>query len=90
MCIRDRSKQPNEVKNHVNRARESLLDVISTVCGISQRPVSYTHLDVYKRQTVWGQLARGVLAKTRGVKITDNVFRGCTGTAIHVLSLIHI
>lgn len=36
------------------------------------------------RSTVWGQLARGVLAKTRGVKITDNVFRGCTGTAIHV------
>ena len=29
-------------------------------------------------------LARGVLVKTRGVKINNNVFRYCTGTAIHV------
>ena len=36
------------------------------------------------RSIVWGQLARGVLAKVRGVKITGNIFRGCTGTAIHV------
>lgn len=36
------------------------------------------------RNTVWGQLARGVLAKTRGVLIAENTFRGCTGTAIHV------
>ena len=36
------------------------------------------------RSTVWGQLARGVLVKTRGVEIKDNTFRGCTGTAIHV------
>ena len=34
--------------------------------------------------TVWGQLARGVLVKTRGVEIRNNTFRGCTGTAIHV------
>lgn len=36
------------------------------------------------RSMVWGQLARGVLAKTRGVRIENNIFRGCTGTAIHV------
>lgn len=36
------------------------------------------------RSIVWGNLARGVLAKTRGVKIEDNIFRGSTGTAIHV------
>ncbi len=29
-------------------------------------------------------LARGILVKTRGVKINNNVFRYCTGTAIHV------
>lgn len=29
-------------------------------------------------------LARGVLVKTRGVVIRNNVFRNCTGTAIHV------
>lgn len=33
---------------------------------------------------VVGNLARGVLAKTRGVTLRNNVFRGCTGTAIHV------
>lgn len=38
----------------------------------------------FRRSTVWGQLARGVLVKTRGVKIEGNIFRGCTGTAIHV------
>lgn len=36
------------------------------------------------RSTVWGQLARGVLVKTRGMEIKGNTFRGCTGTAIHV------
>lgn len=34
--------------------------------------------------TVLGNLARGVLCKTRGVVLRGNVFRGCTGTAIHV------
>ena len=38
----------------------------------------------FRRSIVWGNLARGVLSKTRGVYIEDNVFRGCTGTAIHV------
>ena len=34
--------------------------------------------------TVQGNLARGVLCKTRGVTLRGNIFRGCTGTAIHV------
>ena len=38
----------------------------------------------FRRSMVWGNLARGVLVKTRNVKIEDNIFRGCTGTAIHV------
>lgn len=38
----------------------------------------------FVRSVVWGNLARGVLAKTRGVRIEDNIFRGSTGTAIHV------
>jgi len=33
---------------------------------------------------VVGNLARGVLVKTRNVVIQGNVFRGCTGTAVHV------
>lgn len=36
------------------------------------------------RNSVWGQMARGVLVKTRGVEIKGNIFRGCTGTAVHV------
>ena len=44
--VEPQSKQPNEVKNHVNRARESLLDVISTVCGISQRQCVGVHTHV--------------------------------------------
>jgi len=36
------------------------------------------------RSVVWGNLARAVLSKTRNVSIHDNIFRGCTGTAIHV------
>ena len=39
---------------------------------------------VFERCVVWGNMARGLLAKTRGVRVTDNFFRGCTGTAIHV------
>ena len=38
----------------------------------------------FRNSTVWGNLARCVLAKTRGVVIEDNIFRGSTGTAIHV------
>lgn len=33
---------------------------------------------------VFGNLARGVLVKTRDVLIRGNEFRGCTGTAVHV------
>lgn len=33
---------------------------------------------------VSGNLARGVLVKTRNVLIRGNEFRGCTGTAVHV------
>ena len=38
----------------------------------------------FRNSLVQGNLARGVLVKTRGVRIEDNVFRGCSGTAIHV------
>lgn len=38
----------------------------------------------FRNSLVQGNLARGVLVKTRGVLIEDNVFRGCSGTAIHV------
>lgn len=39
---------------------------------------------VFENSVVNSHLARGVLVKTRGVLIRDNVFRYCTGTAIHV------
>lgn len=38
----------------------------------------------FGRSIVWGNLARAVLSKTRNVSIHDNIFQGCTGTAIHV------
>ncbi len=38
----------------------------------------------FRRSVVWGNLARAVLVKTRNVVVEDNIFRGCTGTAIHV------
>ena len=38
----------------------------------------------FSRSIVWGNLSRAVLSKTRNVRIHDNIFRGCTGTAIHV------
>jgi len=49
------------------------------VCNVTKLPQVE-----FCRSVVWGQLARGVLIKTRGVKIVDNIFRGCTGTAIHI------
>ena len=36
------------------------------------------------KNLVWGNLARGVLVKTRDVRVEGNVFRGCTGSAVHV------
>lgn len=38
----------------------------------------------FENCVVNSHLARGVLVKTRGVEIRNNVFRYCTGTAIHV------
>lgn len=38
----------------------------------------------FTNSTIWGLRARGILIKTRGVKIKNNVFQGCTGTAIHI------
>lgn len=38
----------------------------------------------FRHCLVEGNLARGVLVKTRNVVIEDNVFKGCSGTAIHV------
>lgn len=38
----------------------------------------------FRNSIVWGNLARGVLVKTRGVLIEKNVFIGCSGTAVHI------
>ena len=38
----------------------------------------------FRRNQVLGNFARGVLSKARRVVIEDNVFQGCSGTAIHV------
>ncbi len=38
----------------------------------------------FRNSVVWGNRARAVLVKTRNVVIESNLFKGCTGTAIHV------
>lgn len=38
----------------------------------------------FENNMINSHLARGILVKTRGVKIVNNVFRYCTGTAIHI------
>lgn len=38
----------------------------------------------FENSIINSHLARGILIKTRDVKISNNVFRYCTGTAIHV------
>ena len=57
MCIRDRLTTPTVATPASGAALGDLsiltLDGIGTVhLGITQDPVSYTHLDVYKRQTL--------------------------------------
>ena len=53
MCIRDR---PNRVYEVLNRKRGLTLEMVRKLhrnLGIpAESPVSYTHLDVYKRQPV--------------------------------------
>ncbi len=39
---------------------------------------------IFENCVVNSHLARGVLVKTRGVVIRNNIFRHCTGTAIHI------
>ena len=52
MCIRDRIRDPHLVMQMVEIGDSSRTDV--ALCYMSDRadeePVSYTHLDVYKRQ----------------------------------------
>ena len=58
----------------------------------SSKPVSYTHLDVYKRQTLWRarpRPGRGAGAAGAGAKRCGR--RHCHGArAVYGLSLIHI
>lgn len=74
------SHHPKSYKTHV-RLKGELPRKIEDyyVCNVSKLPQVEFCLSV-----VWGQLARGILIKTRGVKIENNVFKGCTGTAIHI------
>lgn len=39
---------------------------------------------VFEHSVINSHLARGILVKTRDVVIRDNVFRNCTGTAVHI------
>lgn len=38
----------------------------------------------FENSVINSHLARGILVKTRNVVINKNIFRGCTGTAIHI------
>ena len=39
---------------------------------------------IFENSVINSHLARGILVKTRNVTIRNNVFRNCTGTAIHI------
>lgn len=39
---------------------------------------------IFEDSVINSHLARGILVKTRNVEIRNNLFRGCTGTAIHI------
>ena len=61
MCIRD----SNEIKAQIIRAgmtMQEVVDLLSDEYGWSDsvsNPVSYTHLDVYKRQIIYTPIACG-------------------------------
>ena len=94
MCIRDRVKAVDE--NGGKAARYFATDMCDGIAqghdGInySLAPVSYTHLDVYKRQVEVKAIAQGDLTRN-GDDITD--FLGDFSelkTSLLYLSLIHI
>ena len=66
MCIRDRSGIQLDRCRKMKFMKEDLLAV--TDCAgnesyIDLKAVSYTHLDVYKRQVVFGAVGRDMLGK---------------------------
>ena len=74
MCIRDRY---STVKPHLERLQlycisESKLFVTFTTAGVSIVPVSYTHLDVYKRQE-WKAYVCKTLIYDKRQLTSDNV-----------------
>ena len=97
MCIRDR--QRNGLFSPADKMTFcfSYLSVIKTGCypqskfltHIFMRPVSYTHLDVYKRQDVFRQpkYAYYMFKAQRSPEKQDRLFE--TGPMVY-LSLIHI
>ena len=64
MCIRDSSSSNKasgakaaEISDTENSVTELSTDTITAVSGKRMLPVSYTHLDVYKRQLFMSEIA---------------------------------
>ena len=86
MCIRDRSDDGTELKIRRQLIENNLVEAIIILprnlfytTDISVTPVSYTHLDVYKRQGI-----------SQSEFLRQAIRRATIRPVIHVLSLIHI
>ena len=65
MCIRDRFNVANIITDTYDKGNDVIVvvsaqgdttdDLIAKAAEINPNPVSYTHLDVYKRQDQWNQ-----------------------------------
>ena len=89
MCIRDRSERGEEdIDIGLCGCKPGwspvVLYAIQEIMAVYRNPVSYTHLDVYKRQTLKGKLEKkGVQVSICDLTVTDLSYAVA-------LSLIHI
>ena len=76
MCIRDRDKTDKTKETKVNIAyiKDLVVEVPAQIQkGVTMEPVSYTHLDVYKRQTIDGIKAGGKSVEKMEQLITEEI-----------------
>ena len=90
MCIRDRSKAVMQVKEDCLRTFEESEEMDVSFCR-RRRPVSYTHLDVYKRQPVHTKVSQQSRWISRSMVLQDRSLRKQSDVRERQeLSLIHI
>ena len=94
MCIRDRFSNVHSysfpLKSYIfNTLFLSVVPVVNKTL-----PVSYTHLDVYKRQAYTGSssdyILFGKLENTDTINKINTILNNCSSETVEYLSLIHI